>query len=438
MADAEATPTPTGLPPGISKPLAGISSTDQSGLIAILTGFALGLVLLSIAVRIFVRRGLGVYRVDDYTFFAASIFAIVQASLVFRELQQGLGKLEENINPSHIPTIEKLSFVADLFYITTLFLSKCSTSFLFLYLTPGRAHMRAIWLAIAASVTWLVSSIMLEAIRCHPNRPWTDDMATCTNSFARWAFIASFDTLIEIGIVSLSVYIVWGLQMSFGSKMIVVGAFSCRIPNIAFSLTRLVFLNRPFEPATSHLWDSRVVSATQLAIGYSIIASIIPYLKPFMMAYERPETSRASHYPSGRSGGSSNFKLSALTSKSSGTATTTLATVDIEDDPGFLKENRSPGDNGRRRSTLRLGRLRPEITGYEARASAVDNKEEKDRKSDQASDDSQMMIIKKGVEWSVQFDPRRSRERGESFSRPEGSRGPTPGDEEILPVRQDV
>jgi len=69
----DATSTPTGLPEGISGPLAGINSQDQSGLIAILTAFSLGLVLLSIATRIYARREFRSYRVDDYTFFAASV-----------------------------------------------------------------------------------------------------------------------------------------------------------------------------------------------------------------------------------------------------------------------------------------------------------------------------------------------------------------------------
>src|SRR4051812_11730477 len=69
----EETSTPTGLPEGISKPLAGINAQDQSGLIAILTAFALGLVLLSIGTRIYARHEFRLYRIDDFTFFAATV-----------------------------------------------------------------------------------------------------------------------------------------------------------------------------------------------------------------------------------------------------------------------------------------------------------------------------------------------------------------------------
>jgi hypothetical protein len=69
----EATSTPTGLPEGITEPLASISSQDQSGLIAIFTAFSLGLILLATATRIYARHEFRLYRLDDFTFIAATV-----------------------------------------------------------------------------------------------------------------------------------------------------------------------------------------------------------------------------------------------------------------------------------------------------------------------------------------------------------------------------
>lgn len=389
------TSTPTGLPSGISEPYAAINASDWSGLIAILTAFSLGLVLTAIAIRIYARHNFTTYRVDDYTFFAASIFSITQSALVFYQIGHGLGKLEELPDPENVNKVQKAGYASDLFYIFTIFLSKCSAGFLFLYLTPGRAHMRVIWATIAASVVWVVSGIVLEAIRCNPQHPWTDDTSTCTNSFARWAFIASFDVLIEVALIATSIYIVWSLQMELKSKAIVVGAFCARIPNIATSVIRLVYLHKVLLVSNAHVWNSRVVSMTQLAIGYSVAASIVPYLKPFMMAYERPETSRDYSYP--LSGSNKSYQLSALQSKNSKSGTASV--TDALEDDGELRE-------GKRRSGgyLRagLGKLRPDQTNYQAKATHDGIQQE--RTSDDRSDDSQIMIIKKGVEWSVQYE----------------------------------
>jgi hypothetical protein len=161
-------------------------------------------------------------------------------------------------------------------------------------------------------------------------------------------------------------------------------------------------------------------------------------LKPFIMAYERPTPSRPSYNPS--SSGGTRFKLSNLTSKSSQTTNVALATTDVEDD-GTVRENRFPNPNlgrpengGRKRSALRLGRLRPEQTGYEATASATGARGQEG--SERGSNDSEQMIIKKGVEWSVKYDndERIARERGNSLAGTEESRGATPGPDEIMAI----
>lgn len=69
----EATPTSTGLPEGITKPLATIDSENQSGLIAIIAAFSLGLVLIATVTRIYARHELRLYRFDDLTYFLAAV-----------------------------------------------------------------------------------------------------------------------------------------------------------------------------------------------------------------------------------------------------------------------------------------------------------------------------------------------------------------------------
>jgi hypothetical protein len=404
----------TSLPPGVSAPYAAINATDQSGLIAILAAFALGLVLVSISIRLYARHHFAGYRVDDYTFFAASILSVIQASLVLQALAEGQGKISGNLSPDKSNSIQKLSFASDLFYLGVLCLSKFSTSFLLLYLTPSRIDHRIIWSGVGAESIWAISAVLIEGIRCNRGQPWTDDATNCSNTFARWIYIAVFDCVTELGIVVTAILIVRNLQMNLKSKLIVVGAFSCRIPNIALSIIRLVFIHNSRVAETFHIWSARIISVTQIAIGVSIASSIVPYLKPFMMAYEQPTSSS---YPnrSGRSDGSSRFKLSALTSKASTTATQTQTqTQDVEDDG----ELRDAAGRVRRKPVLKVGRLRPEQTRYSAKASAAPAPErsdaDQDKKSDHDSEDSTIMIIKKGVEWSVRYDQESKQERASS------------------------
>jgi hypothetical protein len=61
------------LPSGITAPLEAITDTDQGGLIAILSAFALSLVCVSFPIRIYVRSKLSTYKSDDWAFLAAAV-----------------------------------------------------------------------------------------------------------------------------------------------------------------------------------------------------------------------------------------------------------------------------------------------------------------------------------------------------------------------------
>lgn len=76
--------------------------------------------------------------------------------------------------------------------------------------------------------------------------------------------------------------------------------------------------------------------------------------------------------------------------------------MDFEDE-GTLRPNPSsnlvfskPELAKRKRSAPKVGRLRPERTGYEVTAAATDVKHHE-------GDDSERLIIQKNVEWSVEF-----------------------------------
>lgn len=101
--------------------------------------------------------------------------------------------------------------------------------------------MRVIWTTMTASTVWVIVAIFVEAIRCSPGHPWTDNISTCPNFFARWAVVASIDAVIEIALVANAVYIVSDLQMPLKSKTIVVGAFSWRVLYVAYLLIHLRF-----------------------------------------------------------------------------------------------------------------------------------------------------------------------------------------------------
>jgi hypothetical protein len=65
------------LPSGISAPPETITDSDKGALIAILAGFSLSLVLVSIPIRTYARSKIGRYKADDYAFLAASVRSFI-------------------------------------------------------------------------------------------------------------------------------------------------------------------------------------------------------------------------------------------------------------------------------------------------------------------------------------------------------------------------
>jgi hypothetical protein len=116
------------------------------------------------------------------------------------------------------------------------------------------------------------------------------------------------------------------------------------------------------------------------------MASIVPCLKTFMMPYDRgfadPSASQYRNYPYGNSG---SHKMSSLHSSSR-----------QGEDASTEQSEAGVGRMG----TKFIGKLRPDHTVYEAKIThMIDSSNRKSAESE----NSQRMIIKKGVEWSVDY-----------------------------------
>jgi hypothetical protein len=166
-------------------------------------------------------------------------------------------------------------------------------------------------------------------------------------------------------------------------------------------------------------------SVTQIEIGYAILASIVPCLKNFMAAYDAPIQSRNwyQHYDYGTGVNNTHELASVVTAKSqakSMVSNTTSASVpeveNIKEKNASTTEVAYTGGKkggGARILSEGIGKLRPEQISYEARVEFKERALEGERSSREEGDarsiesmNSRRMIIKKGVEWSVDYDRR--------------------------------
>lgn len=152
---------------------------------------------------------------------------------------------------------------------------------------------------------------------------------------------------------------------------------------------RLHFLRIQLSSLDPSFDAANTVVFTQFEIGYSLFASVIPVMKPFLASHEGPP--QKPEY----TGDGDNYKLSSLARID--------RSMNNDEYEGIVRDGNYDGLGndtkiGGPRNKLKL---RPEHTSYQVKATR--NKLDGDAGS-MDSGDSQLMIIKKNVGYTVKYD----------------------------------
>ncbi|KAH8602282.1 hypothetical protein B0O99DRAFT_648094 [Bisporella sp. PMI_857] len=271
------------VPPGQYPPFAVVTDTDHSAWIIIATALGLSLILLFSVIKIFIRWSISSRVEFDEAFLATStIFAVIQSSIILGAVSAGLGKSIELVLNEDRDRIQRMYYTSTLFFILSLGLSKASVAFLLLRLTPQKHHRQAFYTIVALIAVWTVASTFALALQCDLARPWILIQQKCPGMFLRWKVISAFDIGFELGLVALTVYLVYGLQASLETKLTVVFAFAMRLPMIVAIVYRLKTFNADGLTSNPTLLQDRFIVWTQAELCYSIMAAITPSLRPFI------------------------------------------------------------------------------------------------------------------------------------------------------------
>lgn len=237
--------------------------------------------------------------------------------------------------------------------------------------------------------------------------------------------------------------------MSLKNKSIVVAAFACRLPYATFFLLlrsikqnhfanhskqyrlvaiaglRLYYLYIEITSSNPTLVGGpQTTACTQIEIGYSILASIVPCIKTFMAPYDKPIMTEVGYQRYGSTKNSAH-ELGSIASKGEVTTEVVPAMASPAHERVYQRNGRGEDGymnysaaertltlSGKNDSVQALGILRPERIEYEAKVSHhghedMDIESRRDgREGSLDSGNSRRMIIKKGVEWSVDYDTR--------------------------------
>ncbi|KMP00311.1 hypothetical protein CIHG_02283 [Coccidioides immitis H538.4] len=253
------------LPEGVLDPLTANNHKDRGGLIIVVSSISLSVALILLVIRTYIQIIRRTIKLDDILLLAATLIYCIQSSFVFLQVHHGW---------------------ADILYIFTLYISKCSGSFFYLRISPGRILLFAVWTVVSIATIWTVSSLLLVSLRCDTDDPWIDITAKCSILLRRWEIIGGLDMFIELVTAATSVILVHDIQISRRQKLQIILALSSRIVVFVPAILRLHYLRQQFY-STDPTYDGTYTTiCAQIQLGYLLVANTIPCLKPFIAAYE--------------------------------------------------------------------------------------------------------------------------------------------------------
>lgn len=361
-----------------------ITADDKRGLLVVTGAVVLAYVWTCFLIRLWLRQQTREWRADDWALAIATCLDTAQSAVIFHLVNLGLGASLQDLPQSQLDQVGKEGFVSQLLYIYVLYVSKLSVLLLYLRLSPGGANRIASWSLIVASSTWALLSTILIATPCNPLQAFQQD-TICTNRWPKWQAIGALDIVTEIFIFAIAFQLVWSLQMRTKAKLLVIFAFSARLPVIGIAATRLYYL---WQRLTGPSYTFEYVVATQWQMGYAIMSSTItgmgPFLRPFNKEYT---TSDYKHSAYGHN--SQRSTQPAISTKEDSTALRPRASWRSQ---SYLMDN-LPSRNGNKTPEYSPESLGPPVRPTDSSSHASDDSRSTISEPAQASPTSQVPIM---------------------------------------------
>ncbi|KAF1927434.1 uncharacterized protein M421DRAFT_421842 [Didymella exigua CBS 183.55] len=299
-----------------------ITEHDKRGLIVVTAGCTLAFVWVCFIIRVWLRLQVREWRSDDYFLAAATFLDTVQTGLIFYLVYLGLGGPQEDIPPKRLEDIGKQGFASQIFYVLTLWTTKSSILLLYMRLSPSGGHRIASWTMLVASAVWALIAIVLISIPCNPAQFYTSRAGECGSVWPKWQAITALDISTEGLIFCIAIQLVWTLHMRWKAKVLVIFAFSARLPIIMIAAIRLHYFHQAIIATNVTYVSSFYLVANQWQMSYAIISLTItgmgPFLRPFnkdlMTSYVAKRYARNGNIIASQSEGSqpSSYQMSRL------------------------------------------------------------------------------------------------------------------------------
>ncbi|KAI8946018.1 hypothetical protein F4801DRAFT_593688 [Xylaria longipes] len=291
----------------------------EAPLIQILALLFLSFCILSVgaqfATKLILRKRLDV---ADAVLFVALILVIGQLSTLLSPEGRIVGNSPIGLPDEQIEGAMKALYSGAILGILTLGVAKISLLVSLRMITPINWHRVVIHTVGIFTIAWVLTAVFSTAFQCPSPRQWDILGERCIDLRSVRTYIAIGNILTDIALLAIPTIIIVPVQLTLGKRFTLLSGFWFRAGVIGATVAQVFYLQQLAldKEYLSTVWQ--LVVSEEVVYTTSIIATCIPFLKPFLLSLEsgflraddenrRGDTSLPSSSNNGSSGWTSRY-----------------------------------------------------------------------------------------------------------------------------------
>ncbi|KAK3368267.1 hypothetical protein B0H63DRAFT_514927 [Podospora didyma] len=265
-----------------------VDGINASPVVQIITWLCLVFSVLSVSAQFATKRALArKLGAADWILLGALVLSVGQIATVLSPSGQGIGVSSEHQTKDKADQALQALYAAELLNIFTLVATKVALLFALVAITPSSGHRIIIGATGFVTVGWGISTVFAIAFQCPAPTRWNllTPSPACIDMKAVRTYSAAMNLATDVALIIIPSIIVIPVQMTWEKRLTILGGFWSRIVTVCACIAQLVLIRR--ETSEDFLYTVFLdVITMELVQSVGLMATTIPFLKPFLMSLE--------------------------------------------------------------------------------------------------------------------------------------------------------
>lgn len=216
------------------------------------------------------------------------LFATTASVLGILQIPRGLGKHILAVSPEHTPKLLLYSFIAQLEFITALWVTKLSICVTFARLFDVRVVTKSIIIGIATIFSLSsVAQILVAIFQCKPvSAHWKPQLiaSACIDIEASFWTGSVINLVVDIGLIAITITQILPMRLPRAQKIALFIVLSLSWLAVVACVIRIVVTAGIYAGAMDITWDSAKVAIwAAVELHVSVFCVSVPYVKPLFV-----------------------------------------------------------------------------------------------------------------------------------------------------------